>query len=141
MGLKGGVLGGAIGGIVAGIVDMVVGYSFTLMGLIGITEPILMEEFPLPVSIIIVGSIVISIISGIIFGAIYSRLYPSIPGKALTKGVYYGLLIWIIKDIVAAMYMVVPYGAHYMAFDFVAIGLPMWLVCGAVLAAIYERIK
>lgn len=142
MRFKVGFLAGAIAGIVSAFVNLLVGAALLSIGIIGITESFTtVEEFPFPASYILVGLIGIGIVTGIICGAIYSKLYESIPGKALSKGVCYGVIIWIIKDIGAAMYMILPWGAYYLASAFIACGLPLWLVYGAVLGTIYEKIK
>jgi hypothetical protein len=139
MDVKKGIIGGLAAGVMAGIVAWIVGMLLTLAGLWGITEPIPSELFP-STTYLLMGSIVLGVIFGVVFGIIYAMLYPSILGKDLSKGLCYGFLIWIIKDIAAAAYMFAGWQAGFMALDFLVVGLPMWLVYGAVLATVYEKL-
>ncbi len=139
MELKSVVIGSAIAGLVAGILNLIVSSILGVAGLAGITEPIPMEDTS--VGVFVVATMVTIILIGIIYGVIYTKLAPVIPGEARTKGVYYGLLIWIMMDIVAAMLMVSHVGAIYMAFGFVIGGLLVWPAYGFVLVMMLERIE
>ncbi|KXA97994.1 hypothetical protein AKJ40_04995 [candidate division MSBL1 archaeon SCGC-AAA259M10] len=111
------------------------------LGVFGITESITtLEGFPVSANFYISSMVIAAIISGIIYGAIYSLFYESIPGEPLRKGVYWGLIVWVIKDISAGMFMV-SFGASFLALTFIITGLPMWIVFGVILGAIYERIS
>ncbi len=141
MGFKGGIIGGAIAGIAVGILDLVVARARS-----GIWEPYciarLGELYPPPLY-----GIMTATISGIVLGAIYSRLYPSIPGETVTKGVYYGLFVWIIADMAGFGLFVwiiqdIAYGPYiFSPFVYAIIRLSMWLVYGAMLGAVFEKLK
>lgn len=136
------ILGGIIAGIAAGIVAILVAISLMPVGIIGVTGPFTaVEQFPFDVASLIIGGIGVMIISGIIFGIIYSELYKFIPGEGMSKGISYGLLIWIVEDVMMAMFVVMPFGAYYLASSIVVLGLPLWLVYGVVLEFMHERIK
>jgi len=140
MEVKAGVVGRAIAGTVGGAICTIIGFSLALAGLVGIAEPIPMEDLP-PMSVVVTSFILMELIAGTILGLFYTKLYMSIPGERVLKGVYYGLLIWFIKDLLSGMYMIGGFMATYMALTFILLGFPLWLIYGAVLGFTYEKIK
>jgi len=82
---------------------------------------------------------VLATIFGAIFGVIYARFYPLIPDKGLMKGLYFGMMIWLIKDIAAGAYAAITMGAVAVGVSLVAGGVYMWIVYGLVLGALYRK--
>ncbi|MCP8317259.1 MAG: hypothetical protein H3Z52_01550 [archaeon] len=136
MEVKRGIVGGAIAGIVAGIVGWIVGALLFFVGLYGVTEPI--KELPFPIEYSLLGMIVVLTVLGIIFGAIYAMLYDSLRGQGIYKGVFFGFLLWVIKDVAGALTMFDL--ALYLAIDFLILGIVAFLVYGAILGMVCERI-
>lgn len=139
MEMKRGVLGGAIAGFVAAIVNLIVAFILGVAGFIGITEPIPTEELFSGVSTVTMMGAIFLI--GILYGVLYTCLSPVIPGEELIKGVYYGLMLWVMVDLVAATIMITGYGAIYMAVDFIVAGGIVWPIYGLVLVKMLERIE
>jgi hypothetical protein len=50
------------------------------------------------------ANVSLGFIWSIIFGLLYSKYYESTPGKGTMKGLYFGLIIWTVKDIAAGSY-------------------------------------
>jgi len=129
--MKSGVVAGAIGGLVGSIVALlIVALESLFVGL---------EPTPVPVEQIIVTFFVITIIFGAIFGAIYQKLHDPIPGTGISKGVYFGLMVYLIKDIAIAPYLAFIDMQTQLAIDYVFIGIFMWIPYGAVLGALYKK--
>lgn len=83
--------------------------------------------------------IVLGIIFGTVFGAIYSRFHDLIPGKGISKGLYFGLMIWFIKDIAAGAYTALTMGQVATGIGLIVVGFFMWIAYGPVLAALYKK--
>jgi len=82
-----GAVAGLIAGIVAGIVAIITGINLINMGFF-------YWEFPQPTMIrIVTVEIVTNTILGVILGVIYSKLNEMIPGKDVSKGLLYGLIL------------------------------------------------
>lgn len=86
-------------------------------------------------------SLSLNVIWGMILGWIYSRLYDSIPSKGVMKGLYYGLLIWLFKDILAGSYVALMYFEILMAIHLIIYGFFMWTAFGLVLGYLYKPTK
>jgi hypothetical protein len=85
------------------------------------------------------ASISLGVIWGVIFGVVYSILYNSIPGKGVLKGLCYGILIWLIKDIAAGSYIaLIGIGTNY-ALALILVGFFMWIVYGFILGHFYKK--
>lgn len=118
---------------VAGVVGAVVGVitAFVTRS-IGPSAP-----FPIPmmygVAFMIVPGI---IIFGAVFGAIYSRFHDLIPGKGISKGLYFGLMIWFIKDIGAGAYTALTMEQAASGIGLIVVGFFMWIAYGQVLPAL-----
>ena len=142
MGLKGGVLVGTIGGLVGGVVNLIV----ELYRIRRFPEP----RFDVPLTVSTVEAmIVVAIVAGIIFGASYAKLYPHLWGGELIKGVYYSLLLWMYYIMlgfiiaIVELFLGVGWAASFLEqpiLHFVLGRGPMWIVCGAVVGVLYERI-
>ena len=128
--MKSGIVAGAIAGIVAGIVGSIFGFIGSMIGL-----------FPLPADpmMAIITSIILSIIFGAIFGMLYEKLYDSCPGEGLMKGLYAGLIIWLIKDIAAGAYVGFVDGYTEIMVSLIFVGFFMWIAYGALLGMLYKK--
>ncbi|MCX6659978.1 MAG: hypothetical protein NTX81_06320 [Candidatus Bathyarchaeota archaeon] len=83
---------------------------------------------------------VINIVWGIIFGYLYARFYDPIPGKGVMKGLYCGLLIWLVSNIRSVsinglLPTIAPWGISYLWCGFWA----MVITYGPVLGALYKK--
>lgn len=131
---------GSIAGVVVGIVDAVCSYLFTITGVFG--PPGGWEIWTISLMILfILAALSLGVIWGIVFGAIYSRLYSCIPGKGTVKGFYFGLLIWLIKDIAISTYMARLSFEISFAIASILCGFFMWVALGIVLGALYRPTK
>lgn len=66
-------------------------------------------------------------------------LYDSIPSKGVLKGLYFGLLIWAIKDVCAGSYLGLIGGGTNYAMTLISIGFPMWIIYGLALGYLYKK--
>jgi len=127
----------AIAGSIVGIVFFIFGAIFVRIGII--EPPVSLEIWRELYGLVILASISLGVIWGVIFGAIYSILYNSIPGKGVLKGLCYGILIWLIKDIAAGSYIaLIGIGTNY-ALALILVGFFMWIVYGFILGYFYKK--
>ncbi len=77
------------------------------------------------------------IILTIIFGAIFGEIFAKFFGKM--KGINFGLLIWLIKDIAAGAYIALIDNLVSAAIGLIFIGFFMWIVYGYVLGMLYKK--
>jgi len=129
--MKSGVVAGAGAGVVGGIVGLVFGVIGSQMGLYRLS--------PLPITYLVSTAMVLIVIFGAIFGAIYVKFYDAIPGKGVSKGLYFGLMIWLINSIAPGAHL----GIHSMEFN-IAIRLVfvyffVWISYGPVLGVLYKK--
>ncbi|WP_455369966.1 hypothetical protein [[Eubacterium] cellulosolvens] len=139
---------GAIAGLVGGIVGVIFYIIGGMLGLIPVgPENIILltirfiatRILGLPVdAVLAVINIIVTIIFGAIFGMIYSKFYDSIPGKDITKGLYFGLMIWFIKDIAAGVYVALMGGISF-AIQLIFVGFFMWIVYGPIISKLYTK--
>jgi hypothetical protein len=136
--MKNPILAGAIAGLVSGIVSSIIvfiGISAGLYGA-GIIVPVTSQTD----SAILM--IVLTVIFGPIVALIYSRFYDRIPGKDLKKGLYFGLMVWFIKDIMAGAYVIFPMMQQtVIGINLIVVGLYMWTIYGIVLGYLYKPKK
>jgi hypothetical protein len=128
--MKSGPAVGAIGGLAGGIAANI---FYPVGTMIGLFPP--SQADPMTAMII---AIVTTIIFGIIFGVIYSKLFDCIPGQGVMKGLYFGLMIWLIKDITAGTY-VYNMGFPIITTILVWVGFFMWVVYGLVIGYLYKK--
>jgi hypothetical protein len=81
--------------------------------------------------------IVLAIIFGAVFGRLYSKFRDPIPGSGPMKGINFGLMIWLIKDIAAGAYLAVIMLRVTEATALIFTGFFMWIAYGYVL----ERLR
>ena len=128
--MKSGVIAGSIAGFVGGIVSDIVGVIAINAGLLE------MESANIAYSAVI--GIVLSIMFGAIFGAIYSRFHDQIPGIGVSKGLFFGLMIYLIKDIAAGAYIGFVGGMHPAAI-WLQSGFFIWITYGPLLGVLYKK--
>jgi hypothetical protein len=131
--LKAGIIAGLIAGVISGLfgaIMVAVGYSIGLYGI------------PLtPMTITVPIFIVLTVIFGTVLGLIYGRFYSLILGKGLKKGLYFGLMIWFIKDIMAASYVTFIMEQIAVGINLIVVGLYVWIVYGLVIGYLYKPSK
>jgi len=137
--MKNGIYAGAIAGVIMGICTVIIG--FTTVFYIGIKEPTYDVETWTPTLTIwlTLAQIALGVIWGSIFGAIYTFVYDLIPKKGIIKGLYYGLLLWLIKDIAAGSYAAFMLMQRSIAIDLVYYGFFMWTIYGLILGYLYKK--
>jgi hypothetical protein len=81
---------------------------------------------------------VLGMIWGVIFGIFHSILYDSIPGQDITKGLFYGMIIFLISC-VRHIYLAMLYGFILFGIGATFIGLFTFLIYGLVLGYLYRK--
>ena len=121
-----------------GIVNFVLGY---MLSYIGITEPLggSWEIAQSLLMLIVLALFSLSVIWGIFFGVIYGRFFDNIPSKGVMKGLVYGILVWIAKDVAAGSYAAMIFMAMYISINLSIVGFFMWIVYGLVLGYLYKK--
>jgi len=84
----------------------------------------------------------LTIVEGILYGLVYSVIYSGIPGKNISKGLNFAVLLWLVGTVpgMAITYLSIAVPNPIIAL-WVFGGLINLLVMGAVLAFMYERVK
>jgi len=90
-----GVIAGLDGGIVASVVSLL-GLSMVIP--FGWYFPVDVVPATLITNVVAI-QFVLMVIWGIIFGAIFALLYARLPGKDVMKGLYYGLILFLIAEV------------------------------------------
>jgi hypothetical protein len=129
--MKSGPAAGAIGGLAAGIAGNI---FFNVGVMIGILSPPAGGD-PMTTMVIV---IVAAIIFGAIFGAIYAKMYDCVWGTGIMKGVYAGLIIWLIKDIAAGTFVYIM-GVPPITTSLIWNGFFMWVAWGLVIGYLYKK--
>lgn len=139
---------GAIAGFIAGIVSIIFYYVGGMIGVyslgaenirLAIIRFVATRILGIPLdATLAVFTIIITIIFGAIFGVIYSKFYNSIPGQDIKKGLYFGLMIWLIKDIAGGTYVALMGGITF-ATELIFVGFFMWIVYGPIICKLYTK--
>ena len=139
---------GAIAGFIAGIVSIIFYYVGGMIGLyslgaenirLAIIRFVATRILGIPLdATLAVFTIIITIIFGAIFGIIYSKFYNSIPGQDIKKGLYFGVMIWFIKDIAGGTYVALMGGITF-ATELIFVGFFMWIVYGPIIGKLYTK--
>jgi len=139
--LKNPILAGVIAGIVMGPLMIIMGNITAIQ--IGFIEPPGGKEIWGPSMFMLLGlaHISLGVIWGSIFGAIYAFIYDIIPSKGVMKGLYFGLMIWLIKDIAAGSYTALILVQFQTAINLIYYGFFMWIIYGLVLGYLYKPPK
>jgi len=136
--MKSGIRAGAIAGVVAGIVGVVCSAIFSNLGIIEVIVSPEIWDFSLMV-LFSIAFTTLALIWGLIFGGIYTIVHDSIPRKGVIKGLLFGLIIWVIKDISAGSFLYLVNLEYSSAIRLIVIGLPMWITYGLVLGYLYKK--
>ena len=135
--MKSGLTAGFIAGLLSGIFSAIITYLGLSIGLYGVKTSIINAA---------VAMLLLTIFFGTLFGLLYERIYGSIPYEGVKKGLFFGLMIWVIKDITAGSYLVfvtslklIDYIAA--ATDLIVVGIYMWTIYGLVLGYLYKPTK
>ena len=129
-----GALSGLIAGIVAGIVASI---SNTVANIIGLPNP----NATGPMANIPETYILMNVIWGLIFGIFFTIVYDLIPGKNISKGFFYGMIIFLISNFRDSSYLW-PYGALTISFilSWWFIGFFQSIAYGFILASLYRTL-
>ncbi|MCW4033234.1 MAG: hypothetical protein NWF08_07585 [Candidatus Bathyarchaeota archaeon] len=127
-------------GIIAGFGGGVVAFIFIIIGdFIGIWVPF---EGALNDVVFLTNQAVTHIglntIWGAFFGLIYSRFYTLIPGKGIWKGVYFGLFLFFLINLIQSSYLA-AFGSFFWVISNFYIAFPVRIIYGLVLGALYEK--
>ncbi|WP_455276839.1 hypothetical protein [[Eubacterium] cellulosolvens] len=128
--MKSSIGAGAVAGLIGGIVAVIVGFISSSIGLY--------EPPPGPITNTIATMIILTIIIGAILGMLYSRLYVSIPGKAILKGIYFGLILWLIS-IINGAYILLVMVEKSISIRLIFVGFFIIIVYGPVLGTLYKK--
>ena len=132
-------IAGAIAGLVAAIIQSASAFIFYLMFKL-LEPPGGFAIWDISMStLFFMAALPLGIIWGIVFSVIYSRISNCIPGKGVMKGVYFGLLIWVIKDIAAGSYTVLIRTDVNWGLGLIIGGFFMWIVYGLILGYLYKK--
>jgi len=132
---------GPIAGVVLGIVSAISSYIFGPYFRI-LEAPGGWEIWDLSlIRLFALAAISLGVIWGTIMGAIYARFYDRVPGKGILKGLYFGLLIWLIKDIMAGSYLALTMLEIPSAIILIINGFFMWSAYGLMLGYLYKPTK
>lgn len=139
--MKNAILAGAIAGAVMDMPLVAFAYVSTNMGVSFIIPPGGSSEIWTPSMFMLLGvaHLALDIFWGMIGGAAYSYLHNMIPGKGVVKGLYFGLSIWVIKDIAAGSYLALTMNEVNSAMLLISGGFFMWIVYGPVLGYLYKK--
>lgn len=139
--MKNPILAGIIAGIVMGPLAIIIG-NITVNQL-GLIEPPGGKEIWGPSMFMLLGlaHISLGLIWGSIFGVIYASIFNIIPSKGVIKGLYFGLMIWLIKDVCAGSYTALILVQFQTAINLIYYGFSMWVIYGLVLGYLYKPTK
>ena len=142
--LRSGIFPGALAGLIGGITASVVAITGPALGLWKLYGFTIESSFDLWLSQLGAHT-VINLFWGAIFGAIFAKAYFSIPGKKIIKGLYYGLIIYLITSfhlssfsICWAVYHNAWFIAEFMVGNII-IAAAQFIVFGIVLGYLYRK--
>jgi hypothetical protein len=132
--LKIGIVAGLVAGFIAGIVASI---SNTVANLIDLPNPLV----TVPTTNIPEIYIFVNIIWGIIFGIIFSIAHDLIPGKYISKGLFYGLVIFLITNIRDYSYLIIIGVYTPFALCWYFIGFFQSITYGIILGLLYRLLS
>ena len=136
--MKNVILAGVIAGLVSGIVCSLLVFVSLSIGLLGANLIVSGSQLQKTSSAIYI--ILLTVIFGPIVALIYAKFYDSIPGKGFKKGLYFGLMIWFIKDIMGAAYIVLPMmQPAIIGVNVIVVGFYLGVIYGLVLGYLYKK--
>ena len=130
---------GAVAGLIAGIVaGIIASISHTVANIIGLPNIILI----VPTTNVPEIFILMNAIWGIIFGIFFTIVCDLIPGKYISKGLFYGLIIFLITNFRDSSF-VMPYGAIYLPtiLSNLFVGFFQSIAYGFILAFLYRELS
>jgi hypothetical protein len=90
----------------------------------------------------LIGPHVIGIIRGLLFALVFAILYKGIPGKGITKGIVYGVLVWLVGALTGMaslpFYMTI---ATTVVIYWILQQLVLGVINGAIVGVIYKEKK
>lgn len=125
-----GIMAGIVAGMVGSIVAIVFGYVGVFIGLL--------QELPPPMIDVVISRFVLHTAWGVIFGALYPKFYDVVPGKATSKGLCYGLLLYLISSVRAAT-LLAAFTFVTLATDWVFVGFFQFASYGIILGSLYKK--
>jgi len=131
-----GALSGLIAGIVAGIIAIIIASILFNIGHLYFSLP--SPPTIAPMMHIAIVEFTINIIWGIALGIFYSRIYDLIPGKHVSKGLVYGLILGLILWVRYASFTII-YAPQYVFGGIIAISVQ--ISYGLILAILYEFLE
>jgi hypothetical protein len=137
--MKSAIFAGAIAGVVMGIVCSIFGLFFTVFRIIEPPGGFEIWNDPSMQILLVLAEISLGLIWGIIFGAIYGYAYDIIPAKGVIKGLCFGLIIWLIKDVAAGSYTAFLLKQIQTALLLIIYGFIMWIGYGLLLGYLYKK--
>ncbi|MCW4032116.1 MAG: hypothetical protein NWF08_01840 [Candidatus Bathyarchaeota archaeon] len=130
-----GIVAGLVAGIAAGIIAII-----NILFLFNIGRSYYDLPSPPETSMIYITMVelTINIIWGIALGIFYSKVYDLIPGKGVYKGLFYGLVLWLILNVRNATFNVIyePHGIFKQI-----LGISIQIVYGLLLGILYEFLQ
>ncbi|MFC1559892.1 hypothetical protein ACFLZ2_02080 [Candidatus Margulisiibacteriota bacterium] len=88
----------------------------------------------------IIGTIIFSLFISVVFAAIYVLISDGIPGKGLSKGAFYGLIIWILGPlaghVMLAFTSIIPQAVlgHWIVSNLIST-----VLSGVIVSAVYKQ--
>jgi hypothetical protein len=137
--MKNATLAGAIAGVVSAPALVASAIVFGNMGVFVPPGGSMEIWTPSMWILLILSHLSLDIFWGMIGGAAYSYLYDMIPGKNVMKGLYFGLSIWVIKDVAAGSYLALTMNEANPAIILIITGFFMWIVYGPVIGYLYKK--
>ena len=89
-----------------------------------------------------ISSFVISLILFMIIAAVYGVLYKGLPGDGVKKGLWFGIIIWLVGIVpgMASTYMTMTVNTTVIMY-LLAMGIVKYLIIGVAIAYIFERVR
>jgi len=128
---------GAISGLIAGFVAAIV---YTIFAKIAVSLGFYPPNWQAIVPIAYGPNILLGIIFGIIGGVIYSKVYSIIPGKAVLKGLFFGLILYCILEVRLATFYI-SYAWLALVAGYIFNGFFRWIAYGLVLGFLYQFLR
>lgn len=93
--LKYGVVGGLLAGLPTALVDFIIG-AVLAFAFWGGPPPGMFQPETVSATYFLLAKVGIGVVLGMFYGVVYGALNPSLPGKGLLNGLFYGFLLFII---------------------------------------------
>ncbi|VVB90223.1 Uncharacterised protein [uncultured archaeon] len=103
----------------------------------GLWSKLMMPSNGPPGSEYFLASITINLVTGIIFAGAYSFVKQSIPGKGIVKGIYYGVLLFLISGVPFTLTIYLLFSVPVLLLlNWTVSNMVVYLIGGAILAKI-----